>query len=155
MYYLPKCHTIPLQLLFFSSVSQESCNYFWSKWNIFNLSRHIVVSLRATQSESTSFSPPFSSSRWLSVLPLHCTWSAPYLSTGFKLAAGILSMNMEDRGQWRWWSTHTWTHKLLVSVHLSFDNKNTSLKLSSEHKTERKGNRIMLHAQGEHDWFKQ
>lgn len=39
----------------------------------------------------------------------------------------------------------TQTYKLLVSVHLSFDNKNTSLKLSSEHKTKRKGNGIMLH----------
>lgn len=55
-------------------------------------------------------------------------------------------MNMEDRGQWQSHATHTQTHKLLVSVHLSFDNKNTSLKLSGEHKTKRKVNGIMLHA---------
>lgn len=44
-------------------------------------------------------------------------------------------MNMEDRGQWQSHGMHTQTHKLLVSVHLSFDNKNTSLILSGEHKT--------------------
>lgn len=95
------------------------------------------------------FLPPFTSPHWLIALPPNCTWSAPYLSTGFKLAVSILSMNMEDRGQWKSHSTHTQTHKPLVSVHLSFDNKNTSLKLSSEHKTKRKGNGIMLHALGE------
>lgn len=56
---------------------------------------------------------------------------------------------MEDRGQWQQHSMHTQTHKLLVSVHLSFDNKNTSLKLSGERKTKRKGNGIVLHAPGE------
>lgn len=48
-------------------------------------------------------------------------------------------MNMEDRGQWQPHSTHTQTHKLLVSVHLSFDNKNTSLKLSGERKNQEEG----------------
>lgn len=38
----------------------------------------------------------------------------------------------------------------LVSLHLSFDNKNTSLKLSAEHQTKKgKGNGIKLHALGE------
>lgn len=35
---------------------------------------------------------------------------------------------------------------MLVSVHLSFDNKNALLKLSREHKTKRKGSGIVLHA---------
>lgn len=100
-----------------------------------------------TPSKSKLFSTLFSSQHrfFFFALAPNCTWSAPYLSTGFKLAVGILSMNMEDRGHWQWHSTHTQTHKLLVSVHLSFDNKNTSLKLSGEHKTKRKGNEIMLH----------
>lgn len=73
---------------------------------------------------------------WRFALPPNCTWSAPYLSTGFKLAAGILSMNTGDRGQRQ---PHTQAHRHLVSVHSSFDNKNTSLELRGEHKTERKG----------------
>lgn len=35
---------------------------------------------------------------------------------------------------------------ILVSVHLSFDNKNALLKLSREHKTKRQGSGIVLHA---------
>lgn len=65
------------------------------------------------------------------------------------MAVGILSINIEDKGQWH--SKKTETHDFLVSVHLSFDNKNTSLKLSGEPRTKRKGNGIQLHVQGEHD----
>lgn len=80
------------------------------RWKVFNLSRtswslfHFVPP-RANQ----GFSPPLTSPHWLFVLPPNCTWSAPYLSTGFKLALGILSMSMEDRGQWQSHSTHRHT----------------------------------------------
>lgn len=123
---------------------RKSAHFFRSWWS-FQLEQTRLFSTLSHPDRTHVFFPPLASPRWLSVLPPNCTWSAPYLSTGFKLAVGILSMNTEDRGQWQSHSTHTQTHKLLVSVHLSFDNKNTSLKLSGEHKTERKGSGIMLH----------
>lgn len=86
--------------------------------------------------------PPLAPPRWFSVLPPNCTWSAPYLSTGFKLAVGIFEQEHGGQGSVavaRY--AHTDTHQLLVSVHLSFDNKNTSLKLSRRTQNQEEGER--------------
>lgn len=133
-------------LLFSSSFCSFSASVFvhsFAQDDIFNSSRLVFVPLRATQSESTSPPPPpLAPPRWFSVLPPNCTWSAPYLSTGFKLAVGIFEHEHGGQGSVavaRY--AHTDTHQLLVSVHLSFDNKNTSLKLSRRTQNQEEGER--------------
>lgn len=57
----------------------------------------------------------------------------------FQISCGYFEHEHGGQGSAAAAHTGAQAHRHLVSIHSSFDNKNTSLELSGEHKTERKG----------------
>lgn len=116
------------------------------KMKSFQLEQNLLVfvSLCATQGESRFFPSTHISSLTFCAAPkLHLICTIPI--NRFQISFGYFEHEHGGQGSVAV-AQYAQTHKPLVSVHLSFDNKNTSLKLGSEHKTKRKGNGIMLHA---------
>lgn len=95
-------------------------------------------------SPSLPISALFSLLTFLTAPGLHLIWTMPI--NRFQISWGYFEPGRGEPGVSH---SHTArTHKLPFSVHLSFDNKNTSFKLSGHQKNESQGNRIKLHVLG-------